>query len=286
MVEPKLTPLSKQDAFRFECAPDVPCFNECCRDLNQFLTPYDILRLKTHFDMPSVDFLKQYCSRHTGPESGLPVVSLRPRSAPQLTCPFVTAAGCSVYENRPSSCRTYPLIRAISRSRETGIITERFMVLEESHCRGFNENKTQTVRQWVEQQGLADYYAHNDMLMGLISLKNQMRPGPLDVKSEQIFHLALNDLDSFRLQIFDDNLIKGHEIEQNRMETIQIDDVALLEFGIEWVQRELFGISSMPGSRFKGSEVGHWNSYRLNIEHRTPNIEHPILIHETPKVIN
>jgi Fe-S-cluster containining protein len=240
-VEPNLKEISPDQPFRFECSSTVPCFNECCRDLNQFLTPYDILRLKNHFEMSSGDFLKQYCSRHTGPESGLPVVSLRPVSAPQLTCPFVTAAGCSVYANRPSSCRTYPLVRAISRSRETGIINERFMVLKESHCLGFNEDTTQTVRQWVEQQGLADYYTYNDMLMGLISLKNQMRPGPLDLKSGHIFHLALNDLDSFRRQIFDDCLLKGHEMAPNRIEAIKTDDVALLEFGIEWVQRELFG---------------------------------------------
>jgi Fe-S-cluster containining protein len=240
-VEPNLIEISLDEPFRFECSSKVPCFNECCRDLNQFLTPYDILRLKNHFDMSSGDFLKHYCSRHTGPESGLPVVSLRPLSAPQLTCPFVTTAGCSVYENRPSSCRTYPLVRAISRSRETGIISERFMVLKESHCLGFNEDKTQTVRQWVAQQGLADYYTYNDMLMGLISLKNQMRPGPLDVKSGQKFHLALNDLDSFRLQIFDDNLLNTHEMEPAMIEALQTDDAALLEFGVEWVQRELFG---------------------------------------------
>ncbi|MBW2409520.1 MAG: YkgJ family cysteine cluster protein [Deltaproteobacteria bacterium] len=241
-VEPNLKDISPDEPFRFECSSTVPCFNECCRDLNQFLTPYDIVRLKNHSDMSSGDFLKNYCSRHTGPESGLPVVSLRPLSAPQLTCPFVTTAGCSVYENRPSSCRTYPLVRVISRSRETGIINERFMVLKESHCLGFNEDGTQTVRQWVEQQGLTDYYTYNDMLMGLISLKNQMRPGPLDVKSGQIFHMALNDLDSFRLQIFDNDLLEGHEMEPKRIAAIKTDDVALLEFGIEWVQRELFGI--------------------------------------------
>jgi len=146
-----------------------------------------------------------------------------------------------VYANRPSSCRTYPLVRAISRSRETGLSSERFMLLRESHCLGFNQDKTQTARQWVMQQGLAEYYAYNDMLMEIISLKNQVRPDPLDIKSGHIFHLALYDLDSFRLQIFDNNLIEDREMEPAMIEAIKTDDAALLEFGMEWVQRELFG---------------------------------------------
>ena len=92
------------------------------------------------------------------------------------------------------------------------------------------------------QQGLAEYYAYNDMLMEIISLKNQVRPDPLDIKSGHIFHLALYDLDSFRLQIFDNRLLDELELEQDKIENIKTDDVALLKFGIEWVRQELFGI--------------------------------------------
>ncbi len=240
-MEPNIESIDLDEPFRFACSETVPCFNKCCRDLNQFLTPYDILRLKNHFALSSGDFLKKYCSSHTGPASGLPIVTLRPKTAPQLTCPYVTPAGCSVYTNRPSSCRTYPLVRAISRSRETGIISERFMVLKENHCLGFNENNTQTVREWIEHQGLPIYNEHNDLLMDLISLKNQMQPEPLDLKSAHIFHLALYDLDSFRLQIFDNDLLDELQLEQDKIETIKTDDVAVLRFAIAGVKRELFG---------------------------------------------
>ena len=33
--------LNDKEKFCFSCHPDVPCFNECCRDLNQFLTPWN-----------------------------------------------------------------------------------------------------------------------------------------------------------------------------------------------------------------------------------------------------
>jgi len=116
-LENNLVPIDLEETFRFECSPGLACFNACCRDLNQFLYPYDILRLKRRLGISSGEFLKCYTSQHLGPESGLPIVSLTSADAKRLTCPFVTAEGCSVYPDRPSSCRIYPLVRAISRNR-------------------------------------------------------------------------------------------------------------------------------------------------------------------------
>ena len=167
-VAPDVTPISLQESFRFSCTPQVPCFNECCRDLNQFLTPYDVLRLKNHFGLNSEEFLERYTSRHTGPESGLPIVTLRPENPHDSICPFVSEKGCIVYEDRPSSCRTYPLMRAVTRSRQTGNTTERFMVLKESHCRGFDEGKTQNVRQWIDEQKIGIYNKINDKMIQIL----------------------------------------------------------------------------------------------------------------------
>jgi Fe-S-cluster containining protein len=239
-MDHNLTPISLDDPFRYECSETVPCFNECCRDLNQFLSPYDILRLKSHLGMSANDFLAQYCSQHTGPESGLPIITLKPKEAPQLTCPFVTPAGCRVYPDRPSSCRTYPLVRAISKSRETGKISEHFMVIKEPHCLGFHEKKEQTVRQWIEHQGITVYNEFNDMLMEIISLKNRLIPGPLDIKSRYIFHLALYDLDNFRSQIFVNDLLNDFDVDQKLLEDAKTSDVALLMLGLTWVKREVF----------------------------------------------
>ncbi|MGD9306544.1 MAG: YkgJ family cysteine cluster protein [Desulfobacterales bacterium] len=239
-MDATLTPLSLDEPFRFRCAKTVPCYNACCQDLNQFLTPYDIIRLKNHFKMSSGDFLRRYCSQHSGPESGLPIVTLKPKGHPRSICPFVTPSGCKVYVARPSSCRIYPVVRAISKSRETGEISQRFMLLKEPHCLGFCEDKEQTLRQWIEQQGIAVYNEFNDRLMEIISLKNRLMPGPLDNKSRNIFHLALYDLDNFRSQIFEKILPADMKIDRTEMEKAQTDDAALLKIGIQWVIWELF----------------------------------------------
>lgn len=240
IVDHQLTPISLQDTFRFSCSPHVPCFNECCRDLNQFLTPYDILRLKNHLGLSSGDFLEQHTSQHTGPESGLPIVTLKPQKNLDQICPFVSPRGCTVYENRPSSCRTYPLIRALSRSKQTGEIAEQFMVLQESHCLGFREDRKQTVTQWMDEQKISDYNVINDQMMQIISLKNRLMPGPLDPKSSRLFYLALYDLDNFRSQIKKSGFLNDSHFDSTTMDKAMEDDVVLLELGMKWVKQVLF----------------------------------------------
>ena len=239
-MEPKLTPITPNEPFRFECSPDVPCFNECCRDLSQFLTPYDIVRLKNHLGLPSGEFLAQYTSQHIGPDSGLPIVTLRPKEGQDRICPFVSPQGCTVYANRPSSCRIYPLVRGLARSRGTGKITEQFMVLEEPHCLGFGSSRKQTVSQWMQGQEIEVYNAINDQLMGIISLKNQLMPGPLDLKSRHLFYTALYDLDNFRTQIQDNGLLDDAGIDAARIEKALEDEVVLLKLGMEWIKGVLF----------------------------------------------
>ncbi len=235
-----MIPISIEDKFKFSCSAKVPCFNECCRDLNQFLTPYDILCLKNHLGMTSSAFLERYTTQHRGPETGLPVIALKPDDALKFKCPFVTKAGCSVYNARPSSCRIYPLARAVSRSRETGKITEHFALIKESHCRGFEQETTRTVRQWIENQKITGYNEINDMLMEIISLKKHTRPGPLDMKSSNFFQIALYDLDRFRPHIFEKGLLDAFHLDSDTLEAVKNDDVELLKLSHRWIKQILF----------------------------------------------
>ena len=238
------------DSFRFLCSSNVPCFNECCRDLNQFLTPYDIVCLKNGLGMSSGEFLETYTLQHTGPETGLPVVTLKPDdSTDEAVCPFVTEEGCRVYHFRPASCRTYPLARLASRSRETGRITEHYALVHEPHCLGFQKGpshkvKAQTVREWIKSQGLSVYNEMNDLFMELISLKNLHMPGPMDIKSRHMVHLACYDLDNFREQLFDKDLLTDSGLEFEEIEVLKIDDIELMKFGIKGVKENVFNINS------------------------------------------
>ena len=235
-----MTPLSLDDTFRFSCSKRVPCFNECCKELNQYLTPYDILRLKNRLDLSSALFLQRYTVQHTGLESGLPIITLKPNYDKELKCPFVTSKGCGVYEDRPSSCRAYPLARIASRSRETGRINEQYLLLQESHCRGFEQEQSQTVGEWITSQELAIYNQMNDMMLEIISLKNRLMPDQLDSKASLAFRTACYDLDKFRTDILEKGIVKDQELDSGLLEAIKNDDEALLRFGLQWIKETLF----------------------------------------------
>jgi len=245
-MENDLIPLAVDDCFRFACGPDVPCFNACCRDLNQFLTPYDILRLKKRLELTSGEFLRRFTVTHLGPQTGLPVVSLKAVPDDDLRCPFVSASGCQVYEDRPSSCRTYPLARAVTRSRETGALTEHFALMHEDHCSGCDQPRTQTVREWIADQELDRYNRFNDMLMDLISMKNQYHPDPLDMREQRMFALALYDLDGFRDHLRTHGIPEGLAVPPDKADDLMREDTALLAFGHTWLKWALFAKAPSP----------------------------------------
>jgi Fe-S-cluster containining protein len=167
-------------------------------------------------------------------------VALKTPDASGLRCPFVTEKGCRVYPDRPASCRTYPLVRAISRNRESGKVNEHFMLLKEPHCFGFDEPGSQTVQQWINSQEVGIYNHFNDQLLEIIRLKNQLHPGPLDLKSRHLFFLALYDLDNFRNQFFDNRRFDKTDVDPHKLTVAETDNPALLEAGIAWVKQTLF----------------------------------------------
>jgi len=190
--------------------------------------------------MTSGDFLSKYTLQHTGPESGLPVVTLKPADQRELICPFVTEEGCRVYENRPASCRTYPLARLASRSRETGQITEHWALIREPHCRGFEQDKTWILREWIKGHGLLEYNEMNDLFMEIISLQNQHNQGPLDMKSRHVFYMACYDIDNFRVHIFEKGFLDDLEMDIDHLESLKENDISLLKFGMEWIKKTVF----------------------------------------------
>jgi Fe-S-cluster containining protein len=233
-MEPEFLPLASNETFQFACHPRVPCFNACCRNLNQFLTPYDILCLKHHLGLQSDVFLNRFTIETPGPRTGLPIVSLKADPLQGWACPFVTDKGCGVYPARPASCRIYPLARAVSRCRNTGRTTEHFALIKEAHCLGFEQSQTQRVDQWLIDQDLAPYNDMNDRLLAIIALKNKFKPGPLDTQTRKLFRLMLYDLDSFRSRLKEIDLPQKMQTDPDLNAAMKNDDPALLALALRW----------------------------------------------------
>ena len=92
----------------------------------------------------------------------------------------------------------YPLIRVLTRSREDGKKVIRYALLKENHCRGFEQDRQLTVRQWMDSQGLAPYNENNDLMMDIISLKNQYMPGPLKASVQRLIYTMCYDIDALK----------------------------------------------------------------------------------------
>ena len=88
------------DGLRFSC---TAC-GKCCTTHDDYalvyLTRQDITRLSAHFGLTSREFLGKYTER-----DGLARVLKWPRGE---HCVFLEDAGCTVYDARPSQCRTWP----------------------------------------------------------------------------------------------------------------------------------------------------------------------------------
>lgn len=233
--------LSQNSSFRFACHPGVPCFNDCCRDVSIFLTPYDIVRLKRGLDMSSAEFLSKYTISSFDQGIGYPVILLRMDDGEKKCCPFVGEEGCGVYEARPWSCRMYPLGLASPKEGSDSLSEDFYFLLEEGGCKGLEEEKTQTVAEWLDDQGIDEYKQMGEHFKDLTLHEFFQEGRDLTTEKAQMFFLACYNLDGFREFLFRSTFFDKFEVDDETRKTIEEDDVELLKFGYDWLRLALFG---------------------------------------------
>ncbi|MCD6319465.1 MAG: YkgJ family cysteine cluster protein [Candidatus Desulfofervidaceae bacterium] len=225
--------ISLKDKFQFKCHPGLPCFTQCCQQLEVMLTPYDILRLKRALEISSEEFLEKYTHTVFLEKIGLPMVALKKE---ETGCPFLKDTGCIVYNDRPSVCRLYPLGRAFSDKAQKEV----YFLIKEPECLGFQENKTWTVATWLRAQKLETYDQENKGFSELIFLKATLRPWGLSLKERQMFFMTCYNLDAFRKFVFESSFLNRFDIRSKIVKKIKKDDLALLKFGFDWLKFALF----------------------------------------------
>lgn len=230
--------LAYGDRFRFSCNPGVPCFNACCADINIVLTPYDILRLKNRLGISSGEFLEKYAVVPFNKEVKQPVPVLKMSEKEGKPCQFVGEKGCTVYEDRPWACRMYPL--GLAAPRDEAEQGERFFfLLEEEHCKGFEEQHEYTVAGWIEDQGIREYDEAGELFKG-ISLHPHFESGDLSPAKMDMFFNASYDLDRFRRFVFGSTFLEKFDVDGETVERIRTDDFALMKFAFNFLRYALF----------------------------------------------
>lgn len=232
--------LSPDDEFCFACGPHVPCFTECCGKLELLLTPYDVLRLKNRLGMSSSDFLDMHTIMRWRTAHGFPEILMKMDPASGKRCPFVTQAGCSVYEDRPGACRIYPLGRAATSHPMDGSRREFYFPVREDHCRGFEQDRTWKVREWLADQGMEDYNRLNDLLMEIYVLRSRGKSVELGPQHLQMFVMACYNTEKFRDFVFKSRFLEKFDLDTELIEAMEIDDAKLLEFAFLWLRFALF----------------------------------------------
>jgi uncharacterized protein len=224
--------------FRFACHPGVSCFTECCRELDLALTPYDTLRLKHRLGISSGKFLDTYVVVEWDEQQTFPLCYLTMVDDGRASCVFVTQEGCSVYPDRPGSCRAYPVGRGATR-KENGTIEESLIVLHEPHCRGFEETTKQHVGEYLDDQGLASYRQYNDALLPLLQhpliQTGRFKPNRLQLNQ---YLLALYDLDQFRQQMNEGRITLNRPLTPRQLLGLTGSDEELLLLGLQWLMQE------------------------------------------------
>ena len=205
------------------------------------LTPYDIILLKKRLDLTSTQFLAMYSVPQLLEKTDLPIVLLKLLDDESKSCPFVRDDGCLVYADRPTTCRYYPVGVASLSHKEGADDNGFYIMIQEPHCRGFEENREWTIAEWRQDQGVD---VHDVINAGWTDLVVRKRSFPMNIqlteKAKQLFFMVSYDIDRFRDFVLESTFLERYPMSDQLLEEIKTDDVSLLNFGITWLKSVLF----------------------------------------------
>jgi Fe-S-cluster containining protein len=237
--------LDGDETFCFSCNKDLPCFTKCCADVNIMLTPVDVLRLARRLGMTTTDFLDEHTLTPITKDLQLPVVMLRMGEEPEKRCPFVGEQGCTVYEDRPWSCRMYPLGMGIPPARAGEEPEPVYFLFEDEFCQGDTAKKEWTVDTWKASEGITEQEEIEAGFRELVSHPWFIGGRQLDPKRMEMFHMACYDLDTFRRFVLESSFLERFELEEDLEERLRTDDQALAQFAFRWLRFALFAEPTM-----------------------------------------
>ncbi|GAB6093933.1 YkgJ family cysteine cluster protein [Desulfatiferula olefinivorans] len=244
--------LAPGDTFHFRCHEGLSCFNLCCRNLNLFLYPYDLLRLKNNLGITAGAFIDRYTDIVLRPGHAFPDVLLNMADNEEKTCPFLTDRGCSVYPDRPDTCRTFPVEQGLLFEPGSAPRSVSFF-RPPDFCLGRHESQAHTPATWAADQ---DADTHNRMTALFAEIRRlfDMTPpfgaeGPGGPQGKMAF-MALFNVDDFRSFVFESSFFKRYKVKDELKKKIRRSDVAMMLFGFEFVKVAFFRMTS-PKLRLK-----------------------------------
>jgi Fe-S-cluster containining protein len=232
---------------RFACHRGVACWNACCSNIDISLTPYDVLRLARRMDLSTGEFLSRFTVPYELEKDGIAGVKLKPVEG-GTACRFMVPEGCSVYADRPTACRYYPVALLSMRRQDESVDRQSYALVEEPHCLGHREPREISIGDYRREQGLPEY---DELARGwrqLVLKKKSSGPtiGKPSKRSLELFFAACYDLDRFRTFVASEGFTEVHELPPDELRSILEDDVALMQFAFRFLRQVLFGEMTIP----------------------------------------
>jgi len=164
----------------------------------------------------------------------------------EKTCPFLTLKGCSVYSDRPDSCRTFPLELGVLFHADPKKTEQLHLFRPPDFCLGQYENQELTVKEWIVDQDAVEF---NKMTVRWSEIKALFQNDPFrgegpDGEKGKMAFMSLYNIDEFRKFVFQSSFLKRYKVKTAILKTLEEDDVALMKFGFSWVKLFLFRIQS------------------------------------------
>jgi len=236
-----------ESRFTFSCFPGIKCFTTCCKNVDLILYPYDIIRLKTVLRMESSIFLQRYARVVQGDNPHFPTVMLRVNDDTDRACPFLAPVGCSVYHDRPSACRMYPLERAVDRRPDKRGAREYYFLVKHPYCLGHRETVSYSVREWIRDQRLHEYNVMNELWTEIDTIfsENPWQGEDQAGMRQQLAFMVCYDIDRFRAMVEERKMVDQFAISKESRKNIADNDIDLMKFGFEWLKLFLTGRSSL-----------------------------------------
>lgn len=231
---------------QFRCHPGVSCFTACCGHIDIILTPFDILRLRKHLNLPADEFLLRFTTPTYVEKTDLPGVKIHLDKDGR--CPFVTDEGCTIYPERPSACRYYPIGMAnFHEGGQEGIESEKFFfVVKEDHCKGHEEDKEWTIGEWQADQGVDLCDEMNREWLEIVMRRRSFgQQASMSEQAQKMFFMASTDTDKFRDFVFKSSFLDTYDVDQETLDKIKDDDIEMMLFAFRYLASALFGTEDL-----------------------------------------
>jgi len=235
--------LITKETIKFDCNPRVACFTRCCKDADMYLYPYDIVRMKKRLGISSDQFLALYTFQAFRDNPYFPSLMLKMSDDVDKSCQFLSATGCTIYKDRPFSCRAYPLERAVARRGDENERKVLYFIMRHDYCHGHKESRKWTIKEWIEDQKIQIYNEINDLWVDIDSIFRANPWGLQGVKSPRLkmAFMACFNVDEFKKFIFESSFLSRFNLSREKTAKLKKSDVELMKFGFDWTKFFLTG---------------------------------------------